>query len=96
MTVFAEQFCSPPVFNGDHYLYYTCGKSGYQYGSECTLDCKGSYPLVGNNKMVCDRNATSDELYWDWGSQGKPYCKRKFRFLLLCYHSYIQSNTLFN
>ncbi|CAG2209563.1 unnamed protein product [Mytilus edulis] len=75
--IFVEkQFCSPPIFNGDRYLYFTCGKLGYQYGSECTIGCKGSYPLVGNNKMLCERNATSDELYWDWGNQEKPYCKQ--------------------
>lgn len=81
---FLGQFCGPPVFNGDLYLQYTC-KNKFQYGSECDIKCKGSYPLVGNAKMTCRKNVTSGELYWDWGNLGKPYCKRKYIICILCY-----------
>ncbi|XP_071136605.1 sushi, von Willebrand factor type A, EGF and pentraxin domain-containing protein 1-like [Mytilus edulis] len=74
-VVVERQFCGPPVFNGDLYLQYTC-KNKFQYGSECDIKCKGSYPLVGNAKMTCRKNVTSGELYWDWGNLGKPYCKQ--------------------
>lgn len=74
--ILIEQFCDPPVFNAGGYIQYKCGKDGYQYGSECTVSCRGNYPLIGNNKMICEKNATSNELYWDWGAQERPYCKR--------------------
>ncbi|OWF34525.1 Signal peptide, CUB and EGF-like domain-containing protein 3 [Mizuhopecten yessoensis] len=54
----------------------TCPE-GFIYGSSCNLSCRGSYPLIGNDQMYCDRNSTnSRSTYWNWGNGPKPYCKQ--------------------
>ncbi|XP_069124612.1 sushi, von Willebrand factor type A, EGF and pentraxin domain-containing protein 1-like isoform X1 [Argopecten irradians] len=66
--------CGPPVIQNP-YVVITC-PNGYTFGSSCTVSCRGSYPLIGNDKMYCDRNSTNPKLtYWNWGSS-TPYCKQ--------------------
>lgn len=64
--------CSPPVIN-DRFLTFDC-PDGYGYGSSCSLSCMGSFPLVGNDVITCERNNDSMATYWDVGSE-TSYCK---------------------
>ncbi|XP_033740050.1 uncharacterized protein LOC117327254 [Pecten maximus] len=70
-----QQICDPPNII-DQYIEIDC-PNGFSYGSECYLSCRGSYPLIGSDRISCERNTTNPkEVYWDMGTQGIPYCKQ--------------------
>ncbi|XP_060063505.1 uncharacterized protein LOC132543964 [Ylistrum balloti] len=74
-VIVEKLLCDPPAIV-DPFMKLTC-PDGFIYGSSCSLSCKGSYPLIGNDKMYCDRNSTNSKFtYWNWGSGPKPYCKQ--------------------
>lgn len=69
-----ELRCNPPLIT-DRYMFYKC-PHGFTYGSECSLVCKGKFPLVGNETIVCEKNSTSVSTkgYWEKGDI-EPFCK---------------------
>lgn len=69
-----ELRCNPPLIT-DRYLLYKC-PAGFTYGSECSLGCKGNFPLIGNETIVCEKNSTSVSTkgYWEKGDI-EPFCK---------------------
>lgn len=71
-----EIVCDPPLI-ADKYLFYQC-PDGYTYGSTCQLKCMGSFPLIGNETITCERNDsfTPPRGYWDIG-EFQPYCLSK-------------------
>lgn len=71
-----EIVCDPPLI-ADKYLFYQC-PDGYMYGSTCQLKCMGSFPLIGNETITCERNNsfTPTRGYWDMG-EFQPYCLSK-------------------
>lgn len=71
-----EIVCDPPLI-ADKYLFYQC-PDGYTYGSTCQLKCMGSFPLIGNETITCERNDsfTPPRGYWDMGEL-QPYCSSK-------------------
>nr|XP_034325188.1 sushi, von Willebrand factor type A, EGF and pentraxin domain-containing protein 1-like [Crassostrea gigas] len=70
-----EIVCDPPLI-ADKYLFYQC-PDGYMYGSTCQLKCMGSFPLIGNETITCERNNsfTPPRGYWDMGGL-QPYCSK--------------------
>ncbi|XP_061173454.1 sushi, von Willebrand factor type A, EGF and pentraxin domain-containing protein 1-like [Saccostrea echinata] len=70
-----EVRCDPPLIV-DKYLFYQC-PNGYTYGSTCQLRCMGSFPLIGNDTITCERNDSfSPPLgYWDMGD-AEPFCQK--------------------
>uniref|UniRef100_K1QIC0 Sushi, von Willebrand factor type A, EGF and pentraxin domain-containing protein 1 n=1 Tax=Magallana gigas TaxID=29159 RepID=K1QIC0_MAGGI len=70
-----EIVCDPPLI-ADKYLFYQC-PDGYTYGSTCQLKCMGSFPLIGNETITCERNDsfTPPRGYWDMGEL-QPYCSK--------------------
>lgn len=69
----SEVRCDPPLIT-DKYLFYNC-PDGYTYGSACQLQCMGSFPLIGNDTITCERNDsfTPPRGYWNMG-EFQPYC----------------------
>lgn len=69
-----ELRCNPPLIT-DRYMLYKC-PHGFTYGSECSLVCRGKFPLVGNETIVCEKNSTSVSTkgYWEKGDI-EPFCK---------------------
>ncbi|KAJ8300327.1 hypothetical protein KUTeg_021846 [Tegillarca granosa] len=62
----------------DNFLLYTCPNNKFTYGSSCTLSCFGTYPLVGNSTIVCDKDENSYPTVgvWRHGSNTEPFCRR--------------------
>ncbi|OWF49853.1 uncharacterized protein LOC110451156 [Mizuhopecten yessoensis] len=70
-----QQICDPPKII-DSYMNIDCA-NGFSYGSNCSLTCRGSYPLIGNDRISCERNTTYPKVvYWDMGTDEQPYCKQ--------------------
>ncbi|XP_061173457.1 sushi, von Willebrand factor type A, EGF and pentraxin domain-containing protein 1-like [Saccostrea echinata] len=67
--------CDPPVI-ADKYLFYQC-PDGYSYGSTCELKCMGSFPLIGNDTITCERNDSYSPPrgYWNMGGT-EPFCSK--------------------
>ncbi|XP_048736999.2 sushi, von Willebrand factor type A, EGF and pentraxin domain-containing protein 1-like isoform X2 [Ostrea edulis] len=67
--------CDPPLIV-DKYLFYQC-PDGYSYGATCQLQCMGSFPLIGNDTITCERNDSyaPPRGYWEMG-ESQPYCSK--------------------
>ncbi|XP_052801058.1 uncharacterized protein LOC128231848 isoform X3 [Mya arenaria] len=66
--------CQPPDLekDGRDIILYDCPNL-YTLGANCTLDCKGGYPLAGVNTISClfDKHK---KARWHWDSF-QPFCK---------------------
>lgn len=73
LNFFPEIRCDPPLIV-DKYLFYQC-PDGYSYGATCQLQCMGSFPLIGNDTITCERNDSyaPPRGYWEMG-ESQPYC----------------------
>lgn len=73
----------------DRYMLYKC-PDGFTYGSECSLGCKGKFPLVGNETIVCEKNSTSVSTkgYWEKGDI-EPFCKCKIYKIYACLNFFL-------
>ncbi|XP_056020419.1 serine-rich adhesin for platelets-like isoform X3 [Ostrea edulis] len=67
--------CDPPLIV-DKYLFYQC-PDGYTFGSTCQLNCMGSFPLIGNDTITCERNEsyTPPRGYWNMDDV-EPFCQK--------------------
>ncbi|XP_056020426.1 LOW QUALITY PROTEIN: sushi, von Willebrand factor type A, EGF and pentraxin domain-containing protein 1-like [Ostrea edulis] len=67
--------CDPPLIV-DKYLFYQC-PDGYSYGATCQLQCMGSFPLIGNDTITCERNDSyvPPRGYWEMGGT-EPFCSK--------------------
>nr|XP_022308447.1 sushi, von Willebrand factor type A, EGF and pentraxin domain-containing protein 1-like isoform X3 [Crassostrea virginica] len=65
--------CDPPFFT-DKYINYDC-PDGYAYGSACKIKCMGSFPLIGNDTITCERNDSGFPPRGQWNiGEFQPYC----------------------
>lgn len=64
-------------------MIYQC-PDGFTFGSVCSLQCMGKFPLIGNDSIVCEKNSTIDPpiTFWDIGPHD-PYCKSESKMLTL-------------
>ncbi|XP_050418511.2 sushi, von Willebrand factor type A, EGF and pentraxin domain-containing protein 1-like [Patella vulgata] len=50
--------------------------SGYTLGSQCSIGCISGLPLVGSNKITCEKDDSDPpKTSWDFSLDSRPFCR---------------------